>query len=239
MKPEKLYDNIHELYDKRHSLAPSTLWLKKHEDPIIRKLEGRTLDIGCGTGYDLRLLDDAVGLDPSKKMLEMAKLAGKELVVGKAEKLPFPDGSFDNVICLFGTLNMCDRRKAVAEMSRVLRPGGAVVISVASVWDRGYGMLKRLKISHPAKDKALAIDGNKMRITLFEKKELVDVFRKNGMELAKFISLFKFQSPKWGNWDRLSLLDRLKLHLDAVPFLGDYGAMYIMMFKKSNANNCA
>jgi ubiquinone/menaquinone biosynthesis C-methylase UbiE len=235
MKPEKLYDNIHELYDKRHVLAPSTRWLKKHEDPIIRSLRGRTLDIGCGTGYDLRLLKDAVGLDPSEKMLEIARSAGKEFVVGRAEKLPFPDCSFDNAICLFGTLNMCDRKKAAAEMSRVLKPSGTVVISVASVWDRGYGIMKRLKIEHPAKDKALAIDGNKMRITLFEKKELVDVFWKNGMKLTKFISLFKFQNPKWGNWDKLSLLERLRLHLDAVPILGDYGAMYIMVFKKSNA----
>ncbi len=232
MRPEKLYDNIHRLYDRRHALAPSTLWLKRHEDPLIRRLRGRTLDIGCGTGYDLRLLDDVVGLDPSRKMLKIAKSTGKKLVLGKAEKLPFPDSSFDNVICLFGTLNMCDSKKAVAEMSRVLRQGGTAVISVASVWDRGYGMMKRFGIKHPARDKALAIDGNKMRITLFDRKELVGLFGNNGMEENKFVSLFKFQNPRWGKWDRLSVWEKLKLWLDLFPLFGSYGAVYIMVFKK-------
>ena len=236
MKPEKLYDNIHGIYDKRHMLSPSTLWMKSNEDNIIRKLKGRTLDIGCGTGYDLKLLEDAVGLDPSQKMLDMAKSAGKELVLGKAESLPFPDESFDNAICLFGTLNMCDYRKAIAEMGRVVKPGGLVVISVASVWDRGYGMLKRFRIKHPAMDKSLTIDGNRMNIVLFGKDELVSLFAKNGMEIVKFRSLFKFKNPLWGNWNPLSLWSSLKLHLDLLPVLGSYGAMYVMVFKKTESN---
>ncbi len=234
MKPVEMYDRVAGIYDQRHK-NPSTAWLKKHEDPIISKLKGRTLDIGCGTGYDLKLLDDVVGLDPSEEMLKIAKSIGKELVLGKAENLPFPDASFDNAICLFGTLNMCDCSKAIVEMSRVLRPGGTVVISVASVWDRGYGMLKRFRVKHPAREKIFAVDGNKTYLTLFDKKELISVFGKNGLRPVSFKSLFKYQNPKWGNWDRLPFLERLRLHLDAVPVLGSYGAMYIMVFKKADS----
>lgn len=233
MKPEKLYDNIHDLYDRRHMLAPSTWWLKRQEDRIVRKLKGRTLDIGCGTGYDLRLLDEVVGLDPSPEMLKIAKKTGKEVVLGRAEKLPFPDASFDNVICLFGTLNICDAEKSVAEMSRVLKPGGTAVISVASVWDRGHGLLKRFSIRHPAKDKAITISGNRMHLRLFGRKELVELFRENGMECGKFVSLFKFHVPRWGDWTKLTLVEKLRLRLDTLPVFGGYGAMYIMVFTKN------
>ena len=233
MRPEKLYDNIHDLYDRRHMLAPSTQWLKKHEDPIIRNLKGRTLDIGCGTGHDLRLLDDAVGIDPSRQMLEIAKKTGKKVVLGRAEKLPFPDEAFDNAICLFGTLNMCDYRKAVSEMARVLKPGGTAVVSVASVWDRGYGMMKRFSIKHPARDKTITIDGNKTKLMLFERGELTQIFRSNELEIKKFIPLFKFQNPRWGDWTRLTLWEKVKLRMDMLPVFGSYGAMYIMVFKKN------
>ena len=232
MKPEKLYDNTSGIYDRRHMLAPSSRWLKRHEDPIIKRLKGRTLDIGCGTGYDLKLVDNIVGIDHSKEMVRIARETGKEVMIGQAEQLPFGDNSFDNAICLFGTLNMCDHRKAVREMSRVVKSGGTVVVSVASVWDRGHGLRKRFSIKHHARDKMLTIDGNRMRIILFDRNELVSLFGKNGMRLTKFIPLFKYQNPRWGNWDPLPFFDRMRLWLDALPVFGDYGAMYIMVFKK-------
>jgi SAM-dependent methyltransferase len=233
MEPEKLYDRTSGIYDRRHMLAPSSRWLKRHEDPIIRKLKGRTLDIGCGTGYDLRLLGDAVGIDPSEEMLKIARKTGKKVVLGKAEHLPFGNGSFDNAVCLFGTLNMCDHVKAVREMSRVVKPEGTAVVSVASVWDRGHGLLKRFGIRHPAKDKMITIDGSRMRIVLFDKTELISLFRKNGFALKKFIPLFKYQNPRWGNWEPLPFQARLRLWLDRIPVFGKYGAMYIMVFKKT------
>jgi len=49
---------------------------------------------------------------------------------GPAERLPFPDGNFDLVLCQFGLMFFTDRHAALTEMHRVLRPGGRVVLSV-------------------------------------------------------------------------------------------------------------
>jgi len=234
MKPAKLYNKVAGIYDRRHE-NPFTAWLRVHEDPIVRKLGGRTIDIGCGTGHHLSLLGDVIGVDPSKEMLDAAKKTGRKVVLGRAEKLPFPDASFDNALCLFCVLNICDYKKAVAEMSRVLKPGGTAVISVASVWDRGYGFWQRFGIRHPAKDKLISINGNKMHLQLFDRKEFIDLFESSGMELAKSCTLFKFQNPRWGDWTKLTLAEKLRLRLDALPVLGSYGAMYIMVFKKVGA----
>jgi len=232
MKPTRLYDRVAGIYDQRHE-NPFTAWLRVHEDPIVRKLGGRTIDIGCGTGHHLALLDDVIGIDPSKEMLDVAKKTGRNVVLGKAEKLPFPEASFDNTLCLFCVLNICDYRKAASEMSRVLKPGGIAVISVASVWDRGYGFRQRFGIRHPAKDKLISISGNKMHLRLFDRNELIGLFESNKMKLAKSCTLFKFQNPRWGDWTNLTLAEKLRLRLDALPVLGSYGAMYIMVFKKS------
>lgn len=102
----------------------------------------RVLDVATGTA-DLALLvartvEDAVvtGVDPSTKMLERGKekVASRaleeriELVPGDAEELPFADASFDAALIAFGIRNVPDRVRALAEMARVTRPGGRVVV---------------------------------------------------------------------------------------------------------------
>lgn len=94
------------------------------------------LDVGCGDGATLaRLVDDrrlrAVGLDASAARIAAARHARPDLefVAGRAAGLPFADASFDAVLaeCVLSTLD--DPRRAVAEMGRILRPGGAALIN--------------------------------------------------------------------------------------------------------------
>jgi len=102
----------------------------------------RVLDIGCGAGIDTLLAARAVGshgrvvgLDMTPAMLDRARghiaEAGAdniELREGLMEALPFPDESFD-VIVSNGVLNLSTRKsRALAEMLRVLRPGGRVAL---------------------------------------------------------------------------------------------------------------
>jgi len=54
--------------------------------------------------------------------------SGVELREGDAHHLPFPDASFDSVVCTFSLCNIPDQRKAIGEMRRVLRPGGRLVL---------------------------------------------------------------------------------------------------------------
>ena len=100
----------------------------------------RLLDLCCGTGdmafyaeqRDPRL--EIVGVDFTLPMLAVArnrKAAGPSrlrLTQGDALRLPFPDGTFDAITVGYGLRNIADPAAAVAEMRRVLAPGGRVVV---------------------------------------------------------------------------------------------------------------
>lgn len=92
---------------------------------------GRVLEVGCGTGLILERLapqvEALVGLDLSRQMLSSARGRGLSVVQGDATGLPFSDGSFD-LACSFKVLaHVPAIRSALAEMARVVRPGGALV----------------------------------------------------------------------------------------------------------------
>jgi ubiquinone/menaquinone biosynthesis C-methylase UbiE len=101
----------------------------------------RVLDVACGTGIVARLAAErvgptgrVVGLDISPGMLVAARAAAPDAAIewreGSATHLPFPDESFDLVLCQQGLQYFPDRPLALHEMHRILRPGGRVVLSV-------------------------------------------------------------------------------------------------------------
>lgn len=104
----------------------------------LEKAAGNTLEIGAGTGLNFphypKTVTRLTAIEPSPGMIERARprsaLASVpvELVEGTAEKLPFPDSTFDTVA---GTLVFCsvtDPEKAAREVWRVLKPGGQWII---------------------------------------------------------------------------------------------------------------
>lgn len=97
----------------------------------------RVLDVACGTGIAARLAAECVaptgtvvGIDPHPGMLEMARRTSDDVEwrQGAAEDLPLPDGSFDAVVCSLGFQFFADKDKALAEMRRVLAPGGRIAL---------------------------------------------------------------------------------------------------------------
>jgi demethylmenaquinone methyltransferase/2-methoxy-6-polyprenyl-1,4-benzoquinol methylase len=94
------------------------------------------LDVGSGTGLCAAISQEIVGptgrtvaLDPSTGMLDIARRRGvRETVLGRAERLPFADGTFDLVSMSYMLRHVEDLSLAFAEAHRVLRPGGRIVI---------------------------------------------------------------------------------------------------------------
>ena len=99
----------------------------------------KVLDVACGTGIvACRIAGTGAtvtGFDLTPAMLDQArKRAASERVTvkwvaGNAERLPFPDGSFDLVTCQQGLQYVPDRARAVREMRRVIAPGGRAVVA--------------------------------------------------------------------------------------------------------------
>ena len=103
----------------------------------------RVLDVACGTG-NAALAAAArgarvTGLDSAPRLLEVARgrQGGEDVewVEGGAESLPFEDDAFDAVLSVFGVIFARDARRAAAELERVVRPGGRIVVT--SWIDRG------------------------------------------------------------------------------------------------------
>jgi demethylmenaquinone methyltransferase/2-methoxy-6-polyprenyl-1,4-benzoquinol methylase len=110
------------------------------------------LEIGPGSGGFARMLDcdRLFCLDPSKGILEYTnqQLNGKEvgLVGGIAENLPFADGTFDIVFCIFSFRDFMSRENGLREINRVLKKGGRIcVVDVSMPQD---GLLKGLVNLH-------------------------------------------------------------------------------------------
>lgn len=109
------------------------------------------LDVGCGTGVVAREAltrvgtgGRVVGVDPNDGMLTVARRKpGVEWSTGVAEALPFEADTFDVVVSQFAMMFFEDREQSVQEMSRVLKPGGRVVIATwASLVDTpGYATM--------------------------------------------------------------------------------------------------
>ena len=94
------------------------------------------LDAGCGAGLALRLAAEqgarVSGLDASAALLDVARgrLPDADLRVGDIEELPYDDASFDVVTAYNSIQYASDPKTAVAELARVARPGGRVVVEV-------------------------------------------------------------------------------------------------------------
>lgn len=141
--------------------------------PVTGKM---LLDVGCGDGALIVQLaqQDAVvtGLDPDPTMLAAARQRAEtanvqlRLVDGKAEALPFPDATFDRVLAVTALCFIPDAAPAVAEMARVLKPGGLLIIGELgsrSLWAAyrrmrgwlGHPVWRAAKFRAPAKIRRL------------------------------------------------------------------------------------
>ena len=106
---------------------------------VVPQAKGRVFELGCGGGlnqkfYDTSRVTSFTGMDPSAKGLDYARAEASakgwqadirpEFLGGVGEALPFADDSFDTVVCTFTMCSVTDQARTLAELRRVLRPGG-------------------------------------------------------------------------------------------------------------------
>ncbi len=111
--------------------------LAAYRSRVIPAAAGRVLEIGIGSGLNLPFyataVDRIIGLDPSPKLLTMAREARREtpasveLVESSAEAIPLSDGSIDTVVTTWTMCSIPDVHRALGEMRRVLKPGGRLL----------------------------------------------------------------------------------------------------------------
>jgi demethylmenaquinone methyltransferase / 2-methoxy-6-polyprenyl-1,4-benzoquinol methylase len=132
----RMFDRIAPVYDAMNRTMTAGLdrrWRRLTAEAVVRSGD-RVLDACCGTG-DLavaaaRAGGRVTGLDFSERMLERARRKAPELVWVRGDllALPFADGAFDAATVGFGVRNVDDLERSLAELRRVVRPGGRLGI---------------------------------------------------------------------------------------------------------------
>ena len=101
-------------------------------DAVAEIEPARVLEVGCGRGelaerVARELGADVEALDQSERMVELTRARGIDARLGDVQELPFEDGSFDCAIAAWMLYHVPDLDRALAELERVLRPGGRLV----------------------------------------------------------------------------------------------------------------
>ena len=109
--------------------------------PLLAGTGGPRLEVGAGSGRFAASLGIEVGLDPAEAPLKLAKARGLHVLRGVGDQLPFADNTFP-AVALVVTLCFAENPAGVlAEVRRVLRPGGRLVVGLVpldSAWGRSY-----------------------------------------------------------------------------------------------------
>lgn len=159
----------------------STEGIMQMRREVVPLARGDVFELGCGGGINQLLLDRSrvssyAGIDPSAKGLEYARESAAtmgwqaDLRHGFGEDIPFPDESFDTIVCTLTLCTVRDHARTLAEVRRVLRQGGTYLFAehgrspdekvarwqerIDPVWSRVFGGCHTSRPVAPAIEKA-------------------------------------------------------------------------------------
>jgi ubiquinone/menaquinone biosynthesis C-methylase UbiE len=133
----RFWDRMAPVYDRQMRRAEPLFVGRTHRPWVCAHARGDVLEVGIGSGLNLPHYPPGIrltGIDLSPAMLAEAgrSAAGLGLTVdlteAAAERLPYADNTFDTVVATLSLCSVTDDRTAIAEMHRVLRPGGRLVL---------------------------------------------------------------------------------------------------------------
>ncbi len=128
--PQDVFEDYADEYDR---------WFEDHREVYLAELsrirrvlppqDSRSLEVGAGSGRFAAPLGIALGMEPSRALGRMARRRGIKIVRGRAEALPFRDGSFSSVLLVTVLCYLDDPQAALRELRRILLPGGFLVVA--------------------------------------------------------------------------------------------------------------
>lgn len=133
----RIWDRDAAGYDRQIGMCERRILGAEHRAWAAAQAEGEVLEVAIGTGLNLPLYAEntrITGIDISPEMLAIARARAADLGLdvvleeGDAHRLALADASFDTVVCTLSLCNIPDTDLALAEMHRVLRPGGRLVL---------------------------------------------------------------------------------------------------------------
>ena len=177
------------LYD-RVSKGSEEAGLRGQRRQLLADAAGATLEIGAGTGLNLEHYPEAVTrlvlAEPDEHMRRrLVRRVSEirpstEIVAADAEGLPFPDGSFDTVVVTFVLCSVPEQQAALAEVARVLKPGGRLLFlehvrsddEKLAKWQDRMRPLYNVVGCNPNRDTLAAIEASALAVETVEHGEV-------------------------------------------------------------------
>lgn len=143
-KQRRVWDRAAPAYDRQIALL-ERLWFTGGREWLGARARGRVLEVAAGTGRNFGHYSREVtlaGIDLSPAMLDHARAHAHDLGLevdlreADAQRIPFADNSFDTVVCALSLCSIPSPATAIAEMKRVLVPGGRLLLvdHIGSSW---------------------------------------------------------------------------------------------------------
>lgn len=155
-------------------------WYEKNKFVYLSEVEalkrvvpegGKGIEIGVGTGRFALPLGVTIGIDPSEKMLKIARERGIRTFVARGENLPFGDSEFDYVLIVISICFVDNPEQVISESRRVLKENGKLIIGIVD---------KNSQLGRFYEEKKRRGSIFYEKATFFSTDEIIEMMKKNG-----------------------------------------------------------